>query len=146
MTTPQYQELTVSVTSPDAAGSAAAATRFENLRRFQRFVIDAALIGATGGTLDIYLQRKVGATWVDWYKFPQLLAAASAVRTTLDCDAASQVAETAVGTGSSPVLAASKLTCRHPGDEVRVWMVAGVSTSAGAAVSITLTGLGELVS
>ena len=43
--------------------------------------VDADLIGATGGTLDIYLQRliKPGA-WTDWLHFAQLAAGAGAIK------------------------------------------------------------------
>lgn len=127
-------------TSPASSGTVASTTAiFRGLARFDAFTIDAALQGATGDTLDVYLQREIDSTWVDWMHFAQLADAASAIRYTVD---SASVADGAivVGSGTSPVLTAGKLSCAHPGDAVRVVFVAGASTSAGAAQTIKITG------
>lgn len=129
---------TIADTSPDSASTAAGSV-VRNLKRFEWFTIDAALVGATGGTLDVYLQRDVNGTWVDWYHFPQLSAGGSAVRYIVDSNHAESSGPVTVGSGSSPALADSTLPCAHPGDMVRALYVAGASTSAGAAVAISIT-------
>jgi hypothetical protein len=130
---------TITDTSPAAASTAAGDT-VAGLERYTWFTIDAALIGATGGTLDIYLQRKVGSTWVDWYHFTQLADAAAAIRYTIDSRSVKADGATTVGSGTSPVINQAVFSCSHPGNEIRALYVAGVGTSAGAAVSINITG------
>lgn len=136
----QYSVQTIAETTPAAAGTAASVGMFQNLKRYSRFTVDAALVGATGGALDVYLQRDVAGTWVDWIHFAQLVPGAAALRVTFDTDKVSESAVTAVGAGSSPALAAGDVACPHPGDKVRALFVAGALTSAGAAISISLTG------
>lgn len=130
-------------TSP-AAASTAAGTIIRGLAQFDWFTIDAALIGATGGALDVYLQRGIGEpgseTWVDWLHFTQLTAGAAAVKYFASAGPGAQVnTMVTVGYGTSPVLAAGTFTGGHPGDAVRALYVAGVSTSAGAAAAINIT-------
>ena len=104
----------------------------------------AALVGATGGALDVYLQRAIGEpgseTWVDWLHFTQLTAGATAIKYFASCGPGAQVNTlVTVGYGTSPVLAAGTFTGGHPGDAVRALYVAGASTSVGAAVAINIT-------
>lgn len=132
---------TISDTSP-ASASTAIGDVMPGLADYDWFTVDASLVGATGGTLDVYLQRMVGdpatsTTWVDWLHFPQLAAGASAVRYTIDSRTIEE-GPIAVGSGTTPVIAAGALTCAHPGNQVRALYVAGTSTSAGAAVSIVI--------
>src|SRR6185312_14741433 len=136
-------------TSPAAAGKSELA-RIEGLSRFSFFQFDAFLQGATGGTLDIYLQRSVfnaaGANvWIDWCHFTQFAAGGAAAVYTLSTIGSSSIAT--VGTLSddlttgSLVLAANTFVGGHPGDKVRIVAVAGASTSAGAAQTVYITGL-----
>jgi len=113
----------------------------DGLREYDWFTVDATLTGATGDTLDIYLQRSPdnGSTWIDWLHFPQLAAAASAISHTIDSGSI-ETGPVTVGTGTSVALAAGAFSCRHPGTSVRVLFVGGATTSAGAAQVITLTG------
>lgn len=129
---------TITDTSP-ATAITATGDVIGGLKNYDWFTVDAALVGATGGTLDVYLQRLVGATWVDWLHFPQLLAAASAIRHVIDSKTQEEGPVT-VGSGTTPALDAGGFSCAHPGDQVRALYVAGVGTSVGAAVSITITG------
>lgn len=146
----------LSSTSP-AAASTAAGLGCSGLAKFLAIRVDAVLIGATGGALDVYIQRKIAPnTWVDWAHFPQLAAAASAVAyslivqaanvgTPLTGSASQTIASIATaGTDATPVpaLAAATLTLNHPGDMIRVVYVAGASTSAGGAQKIYVTGIG----
>jgi len=129
----------LSGTSPATASTAAGAVIANGLDQFDWFTVDAVLTGATGGALDVYLQRDVNGTWVDWLHFTQLAAGAAAVRTTIDSQSIEN-GPIAVGSGTSPILTAGKFSCMHPGEKVRVLYVAGASTSAGATQTIIITG------
>lgn len=136
-----YKIFTIADTSP-AAASTAAGTVIRGLSNFDWFTIDAALVGATGGTLDVYLQRLVGdpatsTTWRDWLHFPQLAAGGAAVL--YSAQALPVAAMSVVGGNTSPALAANSFVGGHPGEQVRALYVAGASTSVGAAVSIIIT-------
>lgn len=146
----------LSGTSPAVASTAVLATA-SGLAKFSAIRVDAVLLGATGGALDVYIQRKVAANvWVDWAHFAQLAAGASATAYSLTVQVGnlgSVVNGTPSGTIAaittrgddatpSPGLAAGTVDLNHPGDMIRAVCVAGASTSAGAALSITVTGLG----
>jgi hypothetical protein len=141
--------LSITGTSPAAAGTAAVGPTLSGLGRFRGFRIEALLVGATGGTLDVYIQRKVGPDlWTDWCHFTQLAAGAAAVRYALTCDhtnSTTVVTTTAGGTDATPAvaLAAGTFVGGHPGDTVRVVCVAGASTSAGAALAVHFQGIGK---
>lgn len=141
----QVSTQTVSEASPDDGTAAAATTIFRGLGRFDEVIIDAVLTGATGDTLDVYLQRAVdvdGTTvWVDWYHFAQIAGAASAIRRLVHSGQATATAPVTVGADAVPALAVNTLACPHPGDQVRVYFVPGGSTSAGATQTISLTGI-----
>lgn len=131
-------------TSPAAAGtsaSAVAAGSVSGLEEFDWFTVDALLLGATGGTLDVYLQRWVQKLqeWRDWVHFTQLAAAAAATRYTFDCNAM-PTSITTVGQATTPVISAGVVTCGHPGTKLRLLFTAGASTSAGAIQKVELTG------
>lgn len=141
---------TITGTSPAAAGQAALGAIAARLDDFDYFVVTALLVGATGGTLDVYLQRRIlddGTVWADWAHFPQLAAGAAAVKYSAasmpPAAATTQVIGTtaADGTTGAPALAANTVVAGHPGDAVRVVCVAGASTSAGAAITIYIKGI-----
>lgn len=137
-------------TSPAAAGTAIVGNVLTALDRYDWFTIDAALVGATGGTLDVYLQRRValdsadevtGAIWADWLHFTQLASGATAVKYSLQTGFDKTISTVAHGTDASagtPVLAAASFVGGHPGQAIRCVCVAGASTSAGAALAIYL--------
>lgn len=146
----------LSGTSPAAAGTAVLATA-SGLAKFSAIRVDAVLVGATGGTLDVYIQRKIAPNvWVDWAHFAQLAGGASAVAYSLTVQAgnlgtvvnntpsATMAAIATRGNDAtpSPGLTASTVDLNHPGDMIRAVCVAGASTSAGAALKIMATGLG----
>lgn len=126
-------------TTVPAGGLAGAAS----LTRADAVVIDAILIGGTGGTLDVYLQRKTGSdAWMDWVHFPQI-AAGVTKRYTITMfgeGAGSTIVEVGGGTTAAPgvALAANTAVNVTPGGDVRAVCVAGAGTSAGASQSITL--------
>lgn len=136
---------TVTLTSPAAAGTSAGATTFKGalFQRSDRLVIDAAIRGGTGGTLDVYLQRKVATdTWNDLVHWPQQAAGGAIKRYTCTINGdGTSILEVTGGTDAvpAPSLAVNTNVNCMPGDEVRVVFVAGVGTSAGASQSITIT-------
>lgn len=141
----------ISGTSPSSASTAVLSGLAAGLEGFDEVRIDADLVGATGGTLDVYVQRQValdaeisGGVWVDWIHFPQLGAGAAAVRYSVSPGAGVAISPVGVGTDASagtPALAANTSVGGHPGSAVRVVCVAGVSTSAGATVKVYVTGI-----
>ena len=144
--------LVLTGTSPAAAGNSVLAT-MRGLARYSAIRIDASLLGATGGTLDLYLQRRVqlgsgvSSVWVDWLHFAQLAAGAAAVHYSSyagDNDPNPNV--TVVGqmnddlSSGAFALATGTFIGGLPGDAVRLCAVAGGSTSAGAVQTVYLTG------
>lgn len=140
---------TIAVTSPAAASTVVHTALFKGdaLTKADKIVIDAALLGATGGTLDVYLQRKIASdTWRDFLHFPQLAAGAAAVKYTATINGAgTSLVAVGGGTDAAPgvALAANTLVNVLPGGDIRIVLVAGGGTSAGAAQSITMTSYGE---
>ena len=121
-------------TSPSAAGTAANASA-GGFSTYKSVTFKATLAGATGGTLDVYVQHSAdGTTWYDYLHFPQLAASATAV--SYSYDPALNDSIVTVGSGTSPVLAAGSVAGGAPMDYLRVLYVAGASTSAGAAQSV----------
>lgn len=105
-------------------------------------VVDALIQGATGGVLDIYIQSSVDAmqdgtgTWYDVIHYTQLAAAGAQVRWVATLSrgfnkiaAAPNAANPVDGT---PSLTANTLIPDALGNALRVVLVAGASTSAGA--------------
>lgn len=137
-----FERFEINGTTPAAAGTAVGGA-VHGLDRFDDFTIDAALVGATDGALDVYLQRKIGDdAWADWAHFPQLSAGGAAVRYSLHSGGAGNtLVVVGQGTDATPgvALAANTFVGGHPGSAVRAVYVAGASTSAGAAVKIRIT-------
>lgn len=136
------QTVTLAGASPASASTSIVATSAGSLLDFDEFAVRADLVGATGGTLDVYLQRRIAAgMWTDWVHFPQLASGAAAVTYEVAIGPGSNAIE-AAGTGNdstaSPALAANKCLGGHPGDAVRLVCVAGASTSAGAAQAVSI--------
>jgi len=145
MANQNYKIFTIAETSPAAPGTVASSLLVNGLSGFDLITVDADLVGATGGTLDVYLQRLVGdpatsTTWNDWVHFPQLASGGAAIKYTLGVGMLTPTAITVVGRNLSPALAANNFIQTPPGERVRAVYVAGSGTSAGAALSITLTG------
>lgn len=138
-------------TSPAAAGTAYGATPgtdlltegTHDLSSYDWWTATILLTGATGGALNVYLQRKVDEDyWLDWIAFPQIAAAAPLVRYTGDSSCAG-TGIVVVGGGAvaaaTPALAAGLWACASPGNRaVRLAYTAGVGTSAGAAQVVYL--------
>jgi len=142
--------------SPAAAGTAASSSHVGggisdsavgvaySLADYDSIEIEAELVGATGGTLDVYVQSNdtESGTWYDAIHFAQLNSGATAViyRTAISRYASAAVAPTVIGKNLSPTLVPATAIQNGFGDRLRLVMVAGTSTSAGAPVSIKVTG------
>lgn len=123
-------------TSP-ASASTAVVTGVSSFKNFDAITFIATIRGATGGTLDVYVQHSQdGTNWYDYIHFPQLTAAAAAV--TYHYSPALNDVLTVIGSGTTPALAAGTCAGGHPFEYLRVLYVAGASTSAGAAQSISV--------
>lgn len=110
--------------------------------RADLLVVDASFLGVTGGTLDVYLQRKITTNaWQDWIHFPQVTAGTSKRFSLVVNGEGGAIADVGGGSDASPgvALAANTNTNCLPGDDVRIVFVAGASTSAGAACTVTIT-------
>jgi hypothetical protein len=137
-------------TSPGSAATAVVGSVVRGLHDFDWFTIDAVIIGGTGGTIDVTLQRKVQSlvdgtavdVWVDWCHFPQVAAATTKKYT---CSTGASTSITEVGTqAASPgttaaTLAANTFTGGHPGPEVRMLATGGSGTSVGATQTIYIS-------
>lgn len=135
--------LVISGNSPAGAAQAVVGKAVGGLADYPHLTVHAELVGAAGGTLDVYLQRKVNTNeWQDWIHFPQLAAGAAAVKYAAAVQHASTapvvVGETNdAGTTGAPALAANTVAPGHPGDTVRVLAVAGAGAAA-AAVKVSI--------
>lgn len=132
---------TISDTSPAAASTAAGDTVIM-VDEADSLTIVATLAGATGGTLDVYLQTSFdgGTTWYDMAHFPQLAAAAPSSVRVWKIGRIEQVTTlTTIGSGTTAapgVALAANTVLPVWGDRIRAVYVAGALTSAGAAVDI----------
>ena len=146
-----------SETTPAAAGTAASSQPVSSsdghlasgvagyLNDAESIDVFADLVGATGGTLDVYLQVSPdgnGAEWYDALHFPQLASGASAISYRASLSKFTQptsAAPVVVGKGLSPALAATTVVQGVSLDRVRLVFVAGSGTTAGAAAVVTVS-------
>lgn len=129
-------------TSPAAAGYAVS-TAQTGFQKFQNLRIDATLTGATGGTLDVVVETSPdGTNWYEMVHFAQKAAASAATQHVCGLNRANGTI-TAIGKNltTTTVLAAGSIADCQWFDRLRVRMIAGTSTLAGAAQSITVSGL-----
>lgn len=132
--------------SPSAPGTVVGA-QVSGLGDYPLIRVDAELVGATGGALDVYLQRLIKpGVWTDWLHFAQLAAGAAAVRYSVlgGHGFSTTITTSNRGSNAAPAvaLAAATFLGGHPGDVVRAVYVAGGGTSAGAQLSIDFSGWG----
>lgn len=132
----------ISGAAPSSATTAIVGAATAGLSSFPFVNVTATFAGNVGGTLDVYVQRYDPGldAWIDWIHFPQRSAGAASATYYIPGTAAAADIYT-VGTGTSFVLAADSHVGGHPGDQVRVYAVSGTSTSAGATVTVSFTGL-----
>lgn len=145
---PAANTITISATSPAIAtssvGSAAsvvgpngAALSGDYLSGYYSMAVTANLQGATGGTLDVYLQVSYdsGATWVDYAHWTQLAGSAGAVSyISTHTRAKSQ----ALATAPSHSLTANSTADGEWGTQARLFFTAGAGTSAGAVQTVVI--------
>lgn len=134
---------TISDTSPAATGTAVSAVTVGRLESFSDIIVVATLTGATGDTLDVYLQRELATNvWADWVHFAQIAAAAAAASYVIHPQKNNTIVTVGVGTTAAPGVALAANTCAggHPGSNVRAVYVAAASTSAGATQTIRILG------
>jgi hypothetical protein len=142
-----------SETSPAAPGTATSSQPIQNstlagvatpIDDFAVIDILAQLKGATGGVLDVYIQVATATgVWRDAAHFPQLASGAAAVNYQCCLTTRGQAASDApvvVGTGTTPALAANTIAQGLGFDRARLVFVAGSGTTAGAAITVTLSG------
>ena len=132
----------LSDTSPAAASSAAGTSRAYGLADCDSITVVGSLVGATGGTLDVYIQTSHdgGTTWFDWAHFAQLASGAAAIKQSFHQGRDSNASVTTVGTAATPALAASTVVGGGWGDMMRLAFTAGVGTSVGATISVQIIG------
>ncbi len=135
---------TITGNSPATATTAVVGDQINGLGKYEELIIDAALVGAAGGLLDVYLQRWVTDNlWADWVHFPQLSIAAAAVKYSI---IATRQSSTIVTVGNSAdasftlALAAGSFAGGVPDTAVRCVAVGGVGTSGAAAITIHIRG------
>ena len=130
-------------TTPAAAGTAALGTPAGMLQNYDALRIVASTRGATGGTVDLYLQTSVdGTLWHDYAHLAQMADGAASATVVFSVSRhAQQTSITAIGTDLSPALAANTVLGGDFGNQMRAVAVAGVGTSAGRAQTITITGI-----
>ena len=112
---------------------------------FESIDVFAVLQGATGGTLDVYLQVSpdAGSTWFDAIHFAQLAAAAAQVmyRATLAARfQATGDAPIVVGSALNPALAAGVVVQGMGVDRCRLIFKAASGTTAGATQKVWVVG------
>jgi hypothetical protein len=145
-------------TSPSSAGTAASSQPVQSAGSFlpagvagpmadyEAVDVIAELVGATGGTLDVYVQLSPddGLNFYDFVHFAQLAAAASAVVYQAPIsNATNTLAPTVVGKNLLPALSGSgtgnpAVVNGAFSDRMRLVMVAGTGTTKGASVVVKI--------
>jgi ABC-type amino acid transport substrate-binding protein len=139
----------MSFTSPSSATTTVMYTTASNTSLFTTCSAYVAQTGATGGTLDIYIQTMLKQVnnptgyWVDVAHTAQMAAAAAKTAYTFPITRWSSTAPGITAgintTSGTPTLTAATVTQGILGYKLRVVVVAGAGTSAGAVQTILLT-------
>lgn len=132
----------LTATSP-AAASTVAGPALTGAGLWNNLLVLADLTGATGGTLDVYLQHSPdgGTTWYDLVHWPQKAAAAALTTLAITlCRYNVPTAPIAIGKGTTPALAVNTVATGGWGDQLRLLFVAGASTTAGAVQTVKCYG------
>ena len=125
------------VSSSNIAGNGIAAP----LDDAEAIDIAVDMVGATGGTLDLYVQSSPdgGVNWYDIVHFPQLTAGAPAIKYQAPLSLfTNSTAPVQVGKNLLPALAAGAIVQGAFSDRLRLVMVAGSGTTLGALVRMTV--------
>ncbi len=131
-------ERTLSAGTSPAAASTVAVAGVGGFGTYEAITFVATITGATGGTIDVYIQHSPdNVTWYDYAHFPQSAGSAAAVSYSLSPALNNIIvtvgAPTAAASTPTPAIAAGVCAGGHWFDFLRVVYVAGTSTSAGAA-------------
>lgn len=133
----QHAVYTLTETSPSAAGTTAGTKLATSLDDYDCITVYLTLRGATGGTLNVTIQRSPdGTTFYDWFRSSDITAAAAASSMTL-CPVLDGT-PTVVGTGTTPALAKGTVAPGLWGKQMRVVFEAGSGTSAGASQTVLI--------
>lgn len=134
-------------TVPDTASTTTIDTSnaLTGLDAVDSMLIVADLVGATGGTLNLYLQVASGSeaspTWVDYLAFAQLASGASATTKVYAVSRhAQQTTATTVAVGDTPALAAGSIVGGDFGERMRLVARTGSGVTAGCTITIRLIG------
>lgn len=103
---------------------------------------DAKIVGATGGTVDVYLQKKLTTNvWADFAHLPQVAAGTTKFYNFATNLYATTPTNNGWGTDAAPtvVLAVNTVISGHPGDQLRLVTVTGASVTVAAAITIYAT-------
>ncbi len=123
-------------TSPSAA-STVIGTPQGGYSKYDDVTFEATLTGATGGTLDVYIQHSAdGVDWYDYVHFSQIPALTPVATYSYDPASNDNIVPVGKGTANSAgplTLAANTVAGGRCHDQLRTVFVAGASTSAGAA-------------
>lgn len=139
---------TVTGTTPNAAGTAqVGSSAFTGLDYFSTVTIVGQLQGATGGTLNLYIQSSLdGVIWYDVVAYAQLAAGAAALRNvvTLNRGFRGTPGITTVNAASgTPSLTANSVNADCLGTYLRLMATAGAGTSAGQTITLTIFAASE---
>lgn len=129
-------------TSP-ASATYSRSTSVTGFAQFEWIQIVATIQGATGGTLDIVVETAppTGTDWFELCRFVQLAAGATAATYTVDPTPDGIIVARGKNLTTTFVLAAGSCVGGMWLDRLRVRMVGGTSTSAGAVQSVSVIGL-----
>jgi hypothetical protein len=108
---------------------------------YESIGVVAELMGATGGTLNVYLQNSgdQGLTWFDMIAWPTIAAGASVVYYSSPLSQSTTTTTTTiVGKGALPALVPGSVVNGAFSSRLRLVMVAGSGTTAGASVIVRL--------
>ena len=141
----------LSETTPAVTGTSVGGA-LRGLDKFREVIVHGVFTGATAGTLDITLQRRIEKAaegtelWADWVSFAQLASTAAETKVTLSSKGTpTTLAVTAVAIDTAgdaaPALAAGEFIGGHPGDAIRAVYTLGAGVEVGAPVVIYATAI-----
>lgn len=114
------------------------------LEQFDALTITAKIVGPTGGTVDVYLERQLEANvWAEYCHFPQVAAGATKYYSTAAMLVQSITEIGAFGTDSAATgiaLAANTILPGHPGPALRLVTRTGAGVSVAGTVTIYVQG------
>ena len=137
----QYDQTTIkwSENSSAAATTTLVGSTRAGFIGYSSVSFEVKIVGATGGTVDVYLQKKIDTnTWADYAHFPQVAAGTTKFYNVSAAQYGSTIVNNGWGTDAAPgvVLAANAFINGHPGDVLRLVTVTGAGVTVAAAITI----------